>query len=44
MVFDSLNSLEILSLQNNKLTRIPEDIMENVLDTLRAVDITGVYK
>ncbi|XP_051154929.1 leucine-rich repeat LGI family member 3-like [Leptopilina boulardi] len=40
MVFDNLNSLETLSLQNNKLTRVPEDITENILDTLRAIDIT----
>ena len=41
MVFENLNSLETLNLQNNKLARIPEDITETVLDTLRMIDITG---
>jgi Leucine-rich repeat (LRR) protein len=41
MAFENLNSLETLSIQNNKLTRIPEEIMEPVMDTLRVVDIMG---
>lgn len=40
MAFENLNSLETLSIQNNKLTRIPEEIMEPIMDTLRVVDIT----
>ena len=43
MVFDNLNSLETLSLQNNKLSHIPDDITENILDSLKAIDITGMY-
>lgn len=43
MVFDNLNSLETLSLQNNKLTHIPDDITEPILDTLKAIDITGMF-
>jgi Leucine-rich repeat (LRR) protein len=43
MVFENLNSLETLSIQNNKLTRIPEDVMEPVIDTLRVVDIMGKF-
>ncbi|XP_039300538.1 leucine-rich repeat LGI family member 3-like [Nilaparvata lugens] len=39
MVFDNLNSLENLNLQNNKLKHIPEDVMEPVVDTLRIVDV-----
>ncbi|GJQ82106.1 hypothetical protein Trydic_g15893 [Trypoxylus dichotomus] len=39
MAFDNLNSLETLSLQNNKLMHIPEEIMEPVVDTLRVIDI-----
>lgn len=41
MIFENLNSLETLNIQNNKLTRIPQDIMEHVVDTLRIIDITG---
>ncbi|XP_014205745.1 leucine-rich repeat and transmembrane domain-containing protein 2-like [Copidosoma floridanum] len=39
-VFESLNSLEFLNLQNNRLTNIGEDVIENVIDTLRLIDIT----
>ena len=41
MAFDNLNSLETLNIQNNKLTRIPEEVMEPIIDSLRVVDITG---
>lgn len=41
MVFENLNSLETLNIQNNKLTRIPADVMDPIVDTLRVVDITG---
>lgn len=41
MVFENLNSLETLNLQNNKLMHVPEDVMEPILDTLRVVDIMG---
>lgn len=41
MVFENLNSLETLKIQNNKLVRIPEEVMEPVIDTLRGVDIMG---
>lgn len=41
MAFENLNSLETLSIQNNKLTRIPEEVMEPIIDTLRVVDIMG---
>ena len=43
MAFENLNSLETLSIQNNKLTRIPEEVMEPVIDTLRVVDIMGKF-
>lgn len=43
MAFENLNSLETLSIQNNKLSRIPEDVMEPVIDTLRVVDIMGKF-
>lgn len=43
MVFENLNSLETLSIQNNKLTKLPEDIMEPLMDSLRVVDITGEF-
>ena len=41
LAFENLNSLETLSIQNNKLTRIPEEVMEPIMDTLRVVDIMG---
>lgn len=41
MAFENLNSLESLNVQNNKLTRISEEVVESVIDTLRVVDITG---
>lgn len=41
MAFENLNSLETLSIQNNKLIRIPEEVMEPIMDTLRVVDIMG---
>lgn len=44
MSFENLNSLENLNIQNNKLTSIPEDIMEPIMDTLRVVDIMGNYE
>lgn len=44
MAFENLNSLETLSIQNNKLTRIPEEVMEPIIDTLRVVDIMGETK
>lgn len=42
--FENLNSLETLNIQNNKLTRIPEEVMEPIIDTLRVVDIVGKYE
>lgn len=41
LAFENLNSLETLNIQNNKLTRIPEEVMEPIIDTLRVVDIVG---
>lgn len=41
MIFENLNSLETLNIQNNKLNRLPQDIMEHIIDTLRIIDITG---
>lgn len=41
MIFENLNSLETLNVQNNKLSHIPQDIMEPITDTLRIIDITG---
>lgn len=41
MAFENLNSLETLSIQNNKLSTIPEEVVEPIIDTLRVVDITG---
>lgn len=38
-----MNSLETLSLQNNKLMHIPEDVMDPILDTLRSIDIMGKF-
>lgn len=43
MAFENLNSLETLSIQNNKLSTIPEDVMEPIIDTLRVVDIMGEF-
>lgn len=43
LAFENLNSLETLNIQNNKLTRIPEEVMEPIIDTLRVVDIVGKY-
>lgn len=43
MVFENLNSLETLNIQNNKLSRIPSDVMDPVVDTLRVVDIMGEF-
>lgn len=43
MVFENLNSLETLNIQNNKLSKLPEDIMEPLMDSLRVVDITGEF-
>uniref|UniRef100_T1GS65 Uncharacterized protein n=1 Tax=Megaselia scalaris TaxID=36166 RepID=T1GS65_MEGSC len=42
MVFENLNSLETLNIQNNKLARLPEEIMEPLMDSLRVVDITEI--
>lgn len=39
--FENLNSLETLNIQNNKLSRISEEVMEPIIDTLRVVDIVG---
>jgi len=41
LVFDNLNSLETLNLQNNKLQHISEEVIESIVDTLRHIDITG---
>lgn len=41
--FENLNSLETLSIQNNKLMHIPEDVMDPILDTLRSIDIMGKF-
>lgn len=41
MAFENLNSLETLSIQNNKLTTMSEEVMEPIIDTLRVVDIMG---
>lgn len=41
ILFESLKSLEILNLQNNRLSHFGEDIFENIVDTLRLIDITG---
>lgn len=43
MAFENLNSLETLNIQNNKLVRIPEEVMEPIMDTLRVVDIMGEW-
>ena len=43
MAFENLNSLETLSIQNNKLSTIPEEVMEPIIDTLRVVDIMGEF-
>jgi Leucine-rich repeat (LRR) protein len=44
LTFENLNSLEQLNLQNNKMDRLPEELMEPVMDTLRILDATGKYK
>jgi len=41
LVFENLNSLETLNLQNNRLQHISEEVTENIVDTLRHIDITG---
>lgn len=43
LAFENLNSLETLSIQNNKLTTIPEEVVEPIIDTLRVVDIMGEF-
>lgn len=43
MAFENLNSLETLSIQNNKLTTMSEEVMEPIIDTLRVVDIMGGF-
>ena len=43
LAFENLNSLETLNIQNNKLVRIPEEVMEPIMDTLRVVDIMGEF-
>lgn len=41
MAFENLNSLEIINLQNNKLTRVPEEALEAIVDTATVIDIMG---
>lgn len=41
LLFENLNSLETLNLQNNKLPHISEEVTESIVDTLRHIDITG---
>lgn len=41
MAFENLNTLEIINLQNNKLTRVPEEALEAIVDTATVIDIMG---
>ncbi|KAL7296891.1 hypothetical protein TKK_0010281 [Trichogramma kaykai] len=41
--FENLNSLEILNLQNNKLSILSEDLVDSTVDTLKVIDITGKF-
>lgn len=41
LVFENLNSLSSLNLQNNKLVHIPDEITYQIIDTLRMIDLTG---
>lgn len=41
LVFENLNSLETLNLQNNRLTHLSEEVTDYITDTLRHIDMTG---
>jgi len=43
LTFENLNSLEQLNLQNNKMDRLPEEVMEPIMDTLRTLDASGKH-